>query len=78
MAATIELPDGTRATIHGQRWSCSDPKAIPVLEFFAKRVQEHIYTDPDGIIAWEVAKVIVGSRFISADPPGILLPGAVC
>ena len=77
MAAIISLPDGTRATIHQNRWSCSDPKAIPVLEYFSARVDGDTFTNHDGQIARGVAGMIVGARFISSDPPGYLLPGAV-
>jgi hypothetical protein len=77
MAAIIELPDGTRATLQGYKWTCSDPKAIPVLEFFSKRVDGHVHTNPASIIANGVVKVIVGSRLIHADPTVPLPPGAI-
>ena len=70
MAAEIELPDGTRAIYDG-RWQCSDPKAIPVLNYFTDKALERMDYEPSYIryVAVEVVAVIVGSRVVRIDPP---------
>ena len=68
MAAILQLPNGTFGICSYGKWYSPDPKAAPMLEYFSRYVTGDVYTNPDSAHAREVAKMIVGARFIYSDP----------
>lgn len=72
MAAEIQLPDGTPAIYDG-KWHCSDPKAIPMLEYFTGEVLKEEYDttafpNRHASIAELVAAKIIGAKLVRYDP----------
>lgn len=71
MAAEIELPDGTPALYNG-KWTCADPKAIPMLDYFTEKVREHwwatAFPNPHANIAEHVVAMIAGAKMVRYDP----------
>jgi hypothetical protein len=72
MAAEIELPDGEIACYTGGKWDCSDPKAIPVLEYFTAKVFEEevdpaIFANPCADVAARVVAKFLGAKLIRYD-----------
>lgn len=67
MPARILLPDGTPASIHLNVWSCPDPAALPVLEYFSNQVDPPVWDDSDHVRAMGVVKVLVGSHFVDSE-----------
>ena len=77
MAARIILPDGTPATIHSRTWSCPDPEALPVLDYFARRIGSRVYEHIEDTVARGVVAILVGARFVDSDPRRPLDPDVV-
>jgi hypothetical protein len=71
MAARILLPDGTPASVRSGTWSCADPEAIPVLDYFSRQVVKQIWESEDRAYAPGVVKFLVGARFIDGDHLGL-------
>ena len=69
MAAILQLPIGTFGICSYGKWYSPDPKAAPMLEYFSRYVTGDVYTNPDSAHAREVAKMIVGARFIRGNIP---------
>ena len=67
MAAKILLPDGTPATLIGRKWQCSDPDAIPVLEYFSSLVPREVYQNKEEVKARGVAEFLIGSQYLGCD-----------